>query len=83
VKNGTRSQLQQHLKKNGVSTGVHYPIALPALSAYSYLNYRDGDFPEAISASREILSLPMFPELSQKKIEFISENIREFSRLPK
>ncbi len=81
VKNGVRSPLQEHLKNKGVSTGIHYPIALPALSAYSYLNHRDGDFPEAISASREILSLPMFPELGQVRIEFISEKIKEFCRL--
>ena len=78
VKNGMRSQLQQHLKKKGVSTGVHYPIALPALSAYSYLNHRDGYFPEAISASREILSLPMFPELQKTQIDYISHTIKEF-----
>lgn len=82
VKNGMRSQLQQHLKNQGVSTGIHYPIALPALSAYSWLNHRDVDFPAAISASREILSLPMFPELSRTKIEFVSQAIREFRSLP-
>jgi dTDP-4-amino-4,6-dideoxygalactose transaminase len=83
VKNGLRAQLQQHLKNKGVATGIHYPIALPALSAYSYLKHSDNDFPEAISASREILSLPMFPELGQTKIEFISEKIKEFNRRPK
>jgi len=77
VKNGMRSQLQQYLKNNGVSTGIHYPIALPALSAYSYLNCREGDFPEAISASREILSLPMFPELKEEQIRYAVGLIRE------
>lgn len=80
VKNGMRSQLQQNLKNIGVSTGIHYPIALPALSAYSYLNYREGDFPEAISASREILSLPMFPELKEEQIRYAVGLIRESLR---
>ncbi len=80
VKNGLRSQLQQHLKTKGVSTGVHYPIALPALSAYSYLNHQDRDFPEAISASREILSLPMFPELKEEQIRYLVGLIRESLR---
>ena len=80
VKNGLRSQLQQHLKNMGVSTGIHYPIALPALSAYSYLNHRDGDFPTAISASKEILSLPMFPELNEEQIRYTAGIIRESLR---
>lgn len=80
VKNGLRSRLQQHLKNKGVSTGIHYPIPLPALSAYSYLNHRDEDFPEAISASREILSLPMFPELREEQIRYTVGLIRESLR---
>jgi dTDP-4-amino-4,6-dideoxygalactose transaminase len=75
-----RSQLQQHLKEKGVSTGIHYPIALPALSAYAYLNHQDRDFPEAISASREILSLPMFPELKEEQIRYLVGLIRESLR---
>ena len=78
VKNHLRSQLQQHLKNKGISTGIHYPIALPALSAYSYLKHREGDFPEAIPASHEILSLPIFPELEEKHVRYISEKIVEF-----
>jgi dTDP-4-amino-4,6-dideoxygalactose transaminase len=80
VKNSMRSQLQLHLKKKGVSTGIHYPIALPALSAYSYLNHQDRDFPEAISTSREILSLPMFPELKEEQIRYTAGVIRESLR---
>ena len=77
VRNGKRAWLQHLLKSNGISTGVHYPIALPALSAYSHLGHRDGDFPEAVSASKEILSLPMFPELTEEQIRYTSGLIRE------
>jgi dTDP-4-amino-4,6-dideoxygalactose transaminase len=77
VENGLRSQLQQHLKNKGVSTGIHYPIALPALSAYSYLNHRDGDIPEANRASQEILSLPMFPELGEEQILHVAGKVKE------
>lgn len=73
-----RSNLQEHLKNNGIATGIHYPIALPNLSAYSYLNLKEKDFPEATAASREILSLPMYPELELQQIEYISQKIREF-----
>ena len=51
------------MKSKGISTGIHYPIALPNLKAYLYLNHNGNDFPEATKASQEILSLPMFPEL--------------------
>ena len=78
VESGTRQRLQDYLKRNDVSTGIHYPIALPNLKAYSYLHHSDDDFPQATTASREILSLPMFPELQEQQIEYIGDKIREF-----
>jgi dTDP-4-amino-4,6-dideoxygalactose transaminase len=72
-----RDKLQKYLKNKGVSTGIHYPIALPNLRAYSYLNHKESDFPEATAVSQEILSLPMYPELDYKQIEYISEKISE------
>jgi len=77
VKNGLRKKLQDHLYRNGIATGVHYPIALPNLKAYGYLNLKENEFPEATKASREILSLPMFPELTSGQVKHISEIIAE------
>lgn len=76
--NGVREKLQDHLKARGIATGVHYPIALPNLKAYAYLGHRDPDFPAASAASREIVSLPMFPELVRSEIEYVAESIKEF-----
>lgn len=73
-----RQKLQDHLKSRGISTGIHYPIALPNLKAYSYLNHKANDFPEATMASQEILSLPMYPELEEGQIEFITTEIKNF-----
>jgi dTDP-4-amino-4,6-dideoxygalactose transaminase len=73
-----RAGLQEFLKLNGIETGIHYPIALPYLKAYNYLSHSEKDFPEAQKASREILSLPMFPELTQQQIGFVLGKIREF-----
>ena len=81
IKNGNREKLQDYLKSKGIATGIHYPIALPNLKAYAYLNHGKSDFPEATMASEEILSLPMFPELEKKQIGYIAENIREFLRI--
>jgi dTDP-4-amino-4,6-dideoxygalactose transaminase len=78
VSNGLRDKLQSHLKSKGVSTGIHYPIALPDLKAYKYLNHQETSFPEATKASREILSLPMFPELKQTQIEYIETEIKKY-----
>ena len=55
VPNGRREALAEFLKANGVSTGIHYPIALPRLNAYAYLGQTDADFPEATTAAGEIL----------------------------
>jgi dTDP-4-amino-4,6-dideoxygalactose transaminase len=75
---GTREKLQDYLKSKGISTGIHYPIALPNLRAYSYMNHKETDFPESTKASQEIVSLPMFPELQEMQIKYISEAIGAF-----
>jgi len=78
AKNGLRQKLQDHLKSEGIATGIHYPIALPNLTAYSYLNHQANDFPEATKASQEILSLPMFPELNENQLSYVTEKINGF-----
>jgi len=78
VRRELREKLQSYLKDNGISTGIHYPIVLPNLKAYSYLEKQNSEFQEATKASEEILSLPMFPELTEKQIKHISETIRKF-----
>ena len=75
-----RSGLQEHLKSKGIATGIHYPIALPNLKAYSYLTISRNDIPEATRASEEILSLPMYPELTEVQIRFIAQEIRNFEQ---
>ncbi len=79
VKKELREKLQFHLKENGIATGIHYPIALPNLKAYAYLGHTEKDFPEATKASHEILSLPMFPELTEAQIDYMAEKIKPFA----
>jgi dTDP-4-amino-4,6-dideoxygalactose transaminase len=76
VKKDFRQKLQDHLKSKGIATGIHYPIALPNLKAYSYLRHTPNDFTEATKASQEILSLPMYPELSESQIQYITQQIK-------
>jgi dTDP-4-amino-4,6-dideoxygalactose transaminase len=78
VPNGRREGLQEHLKANGISTGIHYPIALPFLNAYRHLGHTAADFPESLKASDEILSLPMFPELTEEHVWYVAQKIKEY-----
>jgi dTDP-4-amino-4,6-dideoxygalactose transaminase len=76
---GRREQFQESLKSAGIDTGIHYPIALPYLNAYRHLGHTENDFPVALAASREIVSLPMFSELRDAQIEYIARQIKELT----
>jgi dTDP-4-amino-4,6-dideoxygalactose transaminase len=71
VPNGKRDAVLEHLLANGVGAGIHYPIALPYLQAYKYLNHSEQDFPVSLTASGEILSLPIFPELTDEQQDYV------------
>ncbi len=64
-----RAQLQKRLDDAGVSTGIHYPIALHLTKAYEGLGFHVGDFPVAEKAASQVLSLPLFPELTVRQQE--------------
>lgn len=70
VEVGNREKVQEQLKTQGIATGVHYPIPLHLQPAYRHLRYQFGAFPNAETASQRILSLPMFPELTEEQIHF-------------
>jgi dTDP-4-amino-4,6-dideoxygalactose transaminase len=78
IRSARRDDLLKHLKKNGVGAGIHYPIPLHLQPAYSNLGFKEGDFPVAELACKEILSLPMFPELTEDEIKQISQKVKEF-----
>jgi dTDP-4-amino-4,6-dideoxygalactose transaminase len=62
-----RAQLQKRLDEGGISTGIHYPIALHLTKAYEGLGFRIGNFPVAEKAVSQVLSLPMFPDLTSRQ----------------
>jgi len=76
VKN--RDALRNYLKENGVGTGVHYPVPCHLQPAFGYLGYKEGDFPVAEKAAKELISLPMYPELKDDEVEYVCETIRKF-----
>jgi dTDP-4-amino-4,6-dideoxygalactose transaminase len=67
-----RDGWRDRLAEAGVQTGVHYPIPLHLQPAYRDLGYSTGDFPVCEQASREVLSLPMFPELTPDQIKEVA-----------
>lgn len=73
-----RGELAAFLKENEVATGVHYPIPLHLQKAFGYLGYKKGDFPVAEKISGEILSLPIFPELTAAEIRKIAGLVKKF-----
>jgi dTDP-4-amino-4,6-dideoxygalactose transaminase len=73
-----REELAEYLKTQGISTGIHYPVALPFMPAYAYLGHQPSDFPVAYQGQGEILSLPMYPEMTDEQIEYVAQAIREF-----
>jgi dTDP-4-amino-4,6-dideoxygalactose transaminase len=66
------------LKNNGIASAIHYPVPLPFMKAYEYLEYSPDDLPNIYAAHQKILSLPMFPELSDDQIEYIVDIINDF-----
>lgn len=73
-----REKLRKYLSKKGIATGIYYPLPLHLQPAYKYLGYKKGDFKETEKMADEILSLPIYPELSKKDQVFIVKTIRNF-----
>lgn len=73
-----RDGLAKFLKDKGIETAVHYPTALPNLEAYKYLGHQPSDFSIASEYQNQILSLPMYPELSEQMIDFVTDSIKDF-----
>ena len=73
-----RDELAQHLKSCNIETAIHYPTALPNLKAYAYLRHGPDDFPIATAYQSQILSLPIYPELTRSKMEYVADCIKLF-----
>ncbi|MEO7317585.1 MAG: DegT/DnrJ/EryC1/StrS family aminotransferase [Chthoniobacteraceae bacterium] len=73
-----RDALQTFLKENGIETTRHYPVPLPFLKAYEYLGHTPADFPVVTKHSREIISLPVYPELTDDQQCYVAGKINDF-----
>ncbi len=78
IKVERRDELRSFLADRGIGTAIHYPLGLHLQEAYRPLGYSEGDLPNCEDASRRVLSLPMFPELTDNEIEYVVGAVREF-----
>ena len=67
--------MQKALEKQGIQTGIHYPIPVHLLKACAELGYHRGDFPCTEEAANEVLSLPMYAEMPEEQIEMVTTAI--------
>ncbi|NEO25576.1 MAG: DegT/DnrJ/EryC1/StrS aminotransferase family protein [Kamptonema sp. SIO4C4] len=73
----TRDEMQAQLGDRGISTGIHYPIPCHLQPAYQHLGYQEGDFPHAEALCQEILSLPMYPGISEAEVTTVVDNVKD------
>lgn len=78
IKAAKRNDLREHLTQQGIATMLNYPKALPFYPAYAYLNHTPADFPNAYENQEMILSLPIFPELTDTQIHYVADVIKKF-----
>lgn len=77
VRSAERDTLQRQLQAEGVQTGLHYPIPVHLQVAHEDLGHKVGDFPQSEAAANEVLSLPMFPEMTTAQVEGVTAALRQ------
>jgi dTDP-4-amino-4,6-dideoxygalactose transaminase len=75
IRTDDRDGLQSALTAEGIQTGVHYPVPAHLQPAYSDLGYQRGAFPESEKAAEEVLSLPLYPEMTDDQIQKVSQAV--------
>ena len=78
IKTKKRDKLQKHLSEKGISTLIHYPIPPHLSKAYKFLGYKKGDFPIAEELAEVSLSLPIYPEMTYKRLDYVISQIKNF-----
>ncbi len=67
-----------YLKENEIGNSIYYPIPLHLQKCFSYLGYKEGDFPIAEKLSKEVIALPIYPEITEDEVDFVCNTIKKF-----
>ena len=78
IRTPKRDALRDHLKAKGIGHSVYYPLPLHLQPCFAYLGYKEGSCPESERASREVLSLPVFPELTRTQLDEVVVGVRSY-----
>ena len=73
-----KDELQKFLGNNDIASGLHYPIPLHIQPCFEHLGYKKGDFPVSEELASQGLSLPMYPEMTDEQIDYISQKLHDF-----
>jgi len=73
-----RDELQAFLKQRGIGTAIYYPLPLHLQPCFAYLGYKEGQCPEAEKAAKQVLSLPIYPELTHSQLNEVIDAVRAF-----
>jgi len=78
IRTPRRNALREHLASRQIETAIYYPVGLHEQKCFAYLDYKQGNFPEAERAAREVLALPIYPEISREAQQYVVNSIAEF-----
>lgn len=78
IRTNKRDELQQYLTQQGIGTMIHYPVPPHLQEAYNFLGHKKGDFPIAEELANTMLSLPLYPGMTQQQVQQVASNIKQF-----
>jgi dTDP-4-amino-4,6-dideoxygalactose transaminase len=80
IGSGRRDALQAFLKERGIGSSIYYPLPLHLQPCFAYLGYKAGQCPESERAAKEVLSLPIYPELTRAQLDEVVAGVHTFYR---